>query len=80
MRAPNSDGLTVKRVRFSDRQTVSGEIRTYDYFAYSVRGWLNGQRIRKQFKTHSEALTAKARLEVEAANVASGTFGVKGTF
>ena len=33
-----------------------------------MRGRLNGQRIRKQFRTRSEALTAKERLELEAAN------------
>jgi hypothetical protein len=35
---------------------------------YALRGSLNGQRIRKQFRTHGEALTAKSRLEIGAAN------------
>jgi hypothetical protein len=68
MKATNRSGLTIKKMPFTERQKVGDEIKAYTYDGWAMRGWLNGQRVRKQFKTHSEALTAKSRLEVDAAN------------
>jgi hypothetical protein len=68
MKATKSAELTIVKATFTERQTVGGETRAYAYQGFALRGWLNGQRLRKQFKTHSEALTAKERLELEAAN------------
>ena len=68
MKATNSSGLTIKKVPIRYRQKVGDETKVYTYEAWGLRGWLSGQRVRRQFKTHSEALTAKSRLEVDAAN------------
>ncbi|MEO5959237.1 MAG: hypothetical protein ABIZ49_12040, partial [Opitutaceae bacterium] len=38
------------------------------YGTFRVTGWLDGQRVRKQFKSREEALGEKNRLEVCAAN------------
>ncbi len=40
----------------------------YEYPTFRVSGWLNGQRIRKNFKSRAEAQGEKQRLEVAAAN------------
>ncbi len=68
MKATTSDELTIKKATFSDRQQVGGAVKAYTYPGYALRGRLAGQRIRKQFKTYSEALTEKNRLEIEAAD------------
>jgi len=41
----------------------------FTYCTFRLSGWLNGRRIRKDFKDREEALGEKNRLEVEAANV-----------
>src|SRR4051812_17434887 len=71
MKATNCSGLTIKKMPFTERQKVGDEVKAYTYEGWALRGWLNGQRVRKQFKTHSEALTAKSRLEVDSANADS---------
>ena len=43
----------------------------FTYATYRLTGWLNGKRIRKQFKDRAEADGEKQRLEVEAANTDS---------
>lgn len=68
MKATNSGPLTIKKATFTEPQKVGDETKAYTYAGYALKGWLNGQRVRKQFKTHGEALTAKAKLEIEAAN------------
>jgi hypothetical protein len=60
MRSKRSGKFVLKQVR-----AVCNGV-TYDTFRLS--GWLNGRRIRKQFKDRSDALGEKNRLEVEAAN------------
>jgi hypothetical protein len=67
MKATNP-GLTVKKSTFTERQKVGDETKVYTYPGFALRGWLNGRRVRKQFKTQGEALTAKSRLEIEAAD------------
>lgn len=59
MRA-NKGEFTVKRVTLH----ANG----YDYVTFRVSGRLNGQRIRKDFKSKEEADEEKDRLEIEAAN------------
>ena len=39
------------------------------YQTFALSGWLNGRRIRRQFKSREEALGEKNALEVEAANI-----------
>lgn len=68
MKATNSNGLTVEKKTFTEKQTVAGVEKAYSYTAWAITGWLNGKRVRKQAKTQGEALTLKERLEVEAAN------------
>jgi hypothetical protein len=68
MKARDFEGLTIKKATFTERQKVGDEIKVYTYAGYAIRGRLNGKRVRKQCKTHSEALTEKERLEIEAAN------------
>lgn len=54
------------------RFTVTEVSRTEHRVTYStflVRGWLNGRRIRKQFKDRAEAHDEKLALEIEAANL-----------
>lgn len=41
----------------------------FTYTTHRVRGWLHGRYVRQQFKSRDEALGAKLRLEVQAANV-----------
>ena len=40
----------------------------FTYTTYRLRGWLRGQYVRRQFKSREEALGAKQRLEIQAAN------------
>ena len=68
MKATNSGPLTIKKATFTERQNVGGETKAYTYQGFALRGWLNGQKIRKQFRTYSEALTENERLEIAAAN------------
>jgi len=60
MKPTESTGFVIKRVNLTEKGV------TYDTFRFN--GWLNGQRIRRQFKSHEEALGEKNRLEVQAAN------------
>lgn len=48
------------------RQRVSAG--PFSYWTFRVSGWLRGRRIRRQFKSEAEAIGAKARYEIEAAN------------
>lgn len=50
MKATNCTRLTIKKVPIKYRQKVEDEIKVYTYEAWGLRGWLNGQRIRKQFE------------------------------
>ena len=68
MKASDSNGLTVERKTFTERQTVAGVEKTYVYTAWAISGWLNGRRVRKQAPTQGEALTIKERLGIEAAD------------
>lgn len=43
----------------------------FSYATYRVEGWLDGKRVRRQFKIEAEARAEKLRLEVQAANEAS---------
>lgn len=61
MKATKPDGLTIKRVTLTEKGVT--------YETYCLRGWIAGERIRRQFKSKSAALTEKKRLEVEAADV-----------
>ncbi len=65
MRAKKADGFTI------EKQTLSNHGFTYD--SYLLRGWLNGQRVRRQFKNRTEAFHAKTELEIEAANLDGNT-------
>ena len=56
----NSPKLTLTRT------TVRNE--GYTYPTYQIQGWVNGRRVRKNFKSEQEAQGAKHRLEVFAAN------------
>ena len=69
MKSKHSGGFLLKQVRVACNGV------TYDSFRLS--GWLNGLRIRRQFKDRDEALGEKNRLEVEAAN--SGEIRVRPT-
>jgi hypothetical protein len=60
MKSKHSGKFVLKRVRAACNGV------TYDTFRLS--GWLNGRRIRRQFKDRDEALGEKNRLEIEAAN------------
>jgi hypothetical protein len=60
MRSKRSGKFVLKQVRAACNGV------TYD--TYRLSGWLNGHRIRRQFKDRDEALGEKNRLEVEAAN------------
>jgi hypothetical protein len=60
--------LKIEKKTFTEREKVGDEIKRYSYDGFALIGWLNGKRVRKQFKTRSEALTEKERLELEAAN------------
>ena len=44
----------------------------FSYSTFQVVGYLNGERIRRKFKTREEAIGEKTRLEVAAANGAGG--------
>lgn len=61
MKATKSDGFTIKRVTLTEKGVT--------YETYWLRGQIAGERIRRQFKTKSAALTEKNRLEVEAADL-----------
>jgi hypothetical protein len=50
-------------------RTVTVRTGGYSYQTHKLSGRLNGQRIRKNFKSLAEAIGAKNRLEVEAANL-----------
>ncbi len=41
----------------------------FEYRTHRLAGWLNGQRIREQFKSRAEAEGRKNELEVKAANI-----------
>jgi hypothetical protein len=62
MRQPKTktDGFTLKRVQLTENG--------FTYETFRLVGWLNGERIRRQFKSRDEALGEKNRLEVQAAN------------
>jgi hypothetical protein len=45
----------------------------FEYTTFQVVGYLNGQRVRKKFKSREEADGEKNRLEVEVTNGDSGT-------
>lgn len=60
MRAKNSAGFEIKPVRLNQKG--------FTYETFRLTGWLNGRRVRKQFKSRDEAQGEKLRLEVEAAN------------
>lgn len=60
MKPTESTGFVIKRVSLTEKGV------TYDTFR--LTGRLNGQRIRRQFKSREEALGEKNRLEVQAAN------------
>src|SRR5687767_2852268 len=60
MKATNSSGFSVKRVRLTEKG--------FSYDTYRLTGWLKGERIRKQFKSREEADGELNRLEVRAAN------------
>ncbi len=40
----------------------------FSYSTFQVSGYLNGERVRKKFKTRDEAVGEKGRLEIAAAN------------
>lgn len=61
MRPKRSGRFTITATRASSHGF------TYDTFLLS--GWLNGRRIRRQFKSREEAIGEKNALEVEAANM-----------
>ena len=61
MEAPMKAGFRIKPVN-----VTSGD---FTYRTHRLCGWLNGQRIRRQFKSRDEAEGEKNRLEVAAANV-----------
>lgn len=42
----------------------------FNYYTYRVSGWIDGRRVRRQFKSPEEARGEKLRLEVRAANSA----------
>lgn len=58
-----SGKFTLRRVR-----VVAGP---FEYWTYRVSGWLDGRRVRKQFKDEAEAVAAKRRWEIQAANHAN---------
>lgn len=45
----------------------------HSYSTFRVSGWLNGRRVRKQFKSEAEATGALQRYEIEAANAATAS-------
>lgn len=57
--------LWIKRARMSEKGV--------SYETFRLLGWIDGKRIRKQFKSRDEAEGEKSRLEIEAANKESGT-------
>jgi hypothetical protein len=58
MRATNSSGFTIKQVRLTEKG--------FRYDTDRLTGWLNGQRIRKQFKSREETDGELNRLIVRA--------------
>ena len=58
---------STKREGFKIKRTL---VRSngYEYSTFRLSGWLNGRRIRKNFKSKEEAEGEKARLEIKAAN------------
>ena len=71
MRARKNGGFTVRQVTVKELKSVSGqnEKRTFAYSTFRLTGWLDGQRIRKQFLSRDEALGEKQALEIRAANL-----------
>jgi integrase len=65
--------LAVERHRRRDPLTDQTTERIFKYATFRLSGWLDGRRIRKQFKSHEEALGEKNRLEVMAANAGEVT-------
>jgi hypothetical protein len=61
MRTKNPGEFRIKQVT----TTSNG----FSYQTHRLTGWLDGRRIRQDFKSHAEALGQKNVLEVEAANV-----------
>lgn len=53
-------GFTLRRITVRERG--------FTYTTHQVTGYLNGERIRRRFKSRDEALGAKSMLEVQAAN------------
>ena len=60
-----SPGFKIKTVTVSERG--------FTYRTHRLTGWLNGRRIREQFRNRDEAEGRKNALEVEASNAVSGT-------
>lgn len=60
MGARTNTGFTIKK-----ETVITGG---FTYTTFKLRGWLDGRRIRKQFKSREEADSEKQRLEVKAAN------------
>lgn len=66
--APALDmGIDVRNGEFRIREMVAKE-RGRRYVRYQLVGYLNGERVRKRFESHDEAIGEKRRLEVLAAN------------
>jgi hypothetical protein len=62
----------LKNIPLSIRRATVAE-KGFTYETFRLDGRINGQRIRRQFKSRPEAEGEKNRLEVEAANADSGT-------
>ena len=60
MKANQSDGFAINKVKLTENG--------FTYHTFRLTGRLNGQRIRKQFKSEKEAKGERSRLEVQAAN------------
>lgn len=60
MKAKDSSGFAIKRVTLTEKG--------FNYDTFRLTGRLNGERIRKQFKSREEALGEANRLGVQAAN------------
>lgn len=60
MKAPIADGFEIKRVTLNEKGFI--------YVTFRLTGWLDGVRIRRQFKSYEEAVGERNRLEVQAAN------------
>lgn len=60
MSTTRSGEFTIKRATLVEKG--------FEYQTFKVSGWLNGQRVRKQFKSREEAVGAVNALQVQAAN------------